>query len=115
MSLGLLDTDGVAHAGHFDLRSGRLEIEPRDGPTSSTDFITLVKRMHKAHGYPDEAGTIRWFWAILADTMGVAMVIWGVSGLAMWWQMKNLRRVGAVAVVVGVAAAIALAKGFLGS
>ncbi len=115
LEFGLLDADGVAHAGQFDLRSRRLEIEPRESAASATDFITLAKRMHKAHGYPDEAGTTRWFWAILADTMGVAMVIWGLSGLAMWWQMKNLRRVGAVAVVVGIAAAIALAKGFLGA
>ena len=41
--------------------------------------------------------------------MAAAMVVWGCSGPLMWWQMKSLRRWGAVALAASVVAATCLA------
>jgi hypothetical protein len=43
--------------------------------------------------------------------MYVSMVGWAVTGLLMWWQMKNLRQMGAVVLV---ASLIASALMFIG-
>ena len=51
----------------------------------------------------------RWLWAVAVDMMAAAMVVWGCSGLLMWWQMKSLRRWGAVALAASVVAATCLA------
>ena len=51
----------------------------------------------------------RWLWAVVVDMMAAAMVVWGCSGPLMWWQMKSLRRWGAVALAASVVAATCLA------
>jgi hypothetical protein len=30
----------------------------------------------------------------MVDVMSVTMVVWGLTGLVMWWQIKALRRIG---------------------
>jgi hypothetical protein len=50
-------------------------------------------RLHTAHGYPTEWGAAM-VWAVIVDIMGVAMALWAINGLVMWWQMRNLRRIG---------------------
>ena len=59
------------------------------------DLRSFLLRMHKAHGYPSGGG-VRFVQAVLVDVMSFAMVAWAFTGLMMWWQMKNLRRVGLV-------------------
>jgi hypothetical protein len=60
----------------------------------TSGFIT---RLHKARGYPNNSEfTIRWWWALVVDATAFLMLLWGLSGLAMWWQMKGQRKWGAI-------------------
>jgi hypothetical protein len=66
--------------------------------------------MHLAFTYPSRVD-VRWFWAVAVDAMFVAMVFWGLSGILMWWQMKNQRRWGIATLLVSALVATALAAG----
>jgi hypothetical protein len=39
------------------------------------------------------------------------MVGWGMTGLLMWWQMKNVRWVGIIVLIASAATATAMAIG----
>jgi hypothetical protein len=43
--------------------------------------------------------------------MFLCMVGWGVTGLLMWWQMKNVRKIGAVVIALSVVVSLASAIG----
>jgi hypothetical protein len=47
----------------------------------------------------------------MVDIMAAAMVVWGCSGLLMWWQMKSLRRWGVLTLIVSVVTAAGVATG----
>ena len=53
----------------------------------------MVRRLHVTHGYsrPDWPRVI---WAVFVDLMAFAMVMWAITGVAMWWQKKSLRVAG---------------------
>lgn len=87
------------------LISGRPEAE---GGALTTRMFLL--RLHVAHHYPNERD-VRWFWALAVDAMFVSMVGWGITGLLMWWQMKNVRTIGIVVLIASAVAATALAVG----
>ncbi|MDA7936460.1 PepSY domain-containing protein [bacterium] len=71
----------------------------RDRVTESTasdfDFSRLMRRLHVTHGY-SRSDWARIAWAVIVDIMAFAMVLWAISGFAMWWQKKSLRTPGAV-------------------
>jgi hypothetical protein len=105
----------------FDVREGdalwRIEYEPLDGSLSaallgqrSTTQTTrsFLLNLHTQHVYPG-AVSARWLWAAVVDLMGGAMVLWALTGLIMWWQLKRLRRIGGAVLVVGVSSIAALA------
>ena len=87
----------------YQLQTGRLTGKPEElksaGPPSDFSNRRFLLRLHTAHGYPSEINA-RWFWAIIVDVMAVCMIGWGITGLLMWWQMKNVRVVGAVVLVL---------------
>jgi hypothetical protein len=66
--------------------------------------------LHLSFTYPARFDA-RWLWAVAVDAMFVAMVFWGMSGLAMWWQMKKLRVWGIVTLALSIAVATAMALG----
>ncbi len=74
----------------YNLQTGALTGRPADSrpgePLSTRRFLT---RLHMIHGYPSGLNA-RWFWAVAVDLMFVSMVGWGLTGLLMWWQMKNM-------------------------
>jgi len=97
--------DGELWELRYDVASGRVSGEPV--AARGMDAGRFMQRLHKARTYPDEGLGVRFWWAILVDVMAGAMVLWGASGVLMWWQMKNLRRIGAVVLVLaGVGAAM---------
>lgn len=98
LEFGLL-REGAPYRATYDLRDSTLRVVPNDEPPAARSLRSFLLRLHTAHGYPSGFGAAFW-WAILVDAMAVAMVAWAITGLFMWWQMKNLRRVGAVVVVV---------------
>lgn len=64
----------------------------------------LFGKLHTTHHFPMKIGA-RWFWALFEDLLGLSMVIWSLSGMIMWWQLKKTRRWG----LVSVAAALVIA------
>jgi len=98
----------------FDVRDGddlwRVEYSPlsgelstervQDRPTVPTARSFLLQ-LHTLHAYPS-ALSMRWLWSVLVDLMGGAMLLWGFTGLLMFWQIKKLRRVGGVVLLAGV-------------
>jgi hypothetical protein len=45
------------------------------------------------------------------DAMAFVMVFWGISGVFMWWQLKNTRVLGFFVLLLSAAAALALGFG----
>lgn len=86
----------------YNLGTGGITARSADSPIGMSPYA-LLTRLHKTHHYPDRVGA-RWFWTLIADATAITMVFWGISGLAMWWQMKPSRVIGlgglAVAVVL---------------
>ena len=74
---------------------------------STRDFLI---QLHEAHGYGIMKDA-RHFWAYSVDLMFLSMTFWGISGLFMWWQLKSMRRAGAITLLLSTATAAALAYG----
>ncbi|HCH63524.1 MAG TPA: hypothetical protein DFR83_12015 [Deltaproteobacteria bacterium] len=117
---GHLDAEGLSldrvPSLMFDVREGdtlwRIEYHPLKGAIEAEQVgerqaaptaRQLLLRLHTQHVYPG-AVTVQWLWAWLVDLMGMAMVIWGFTGLLMWWQIKRLRRIGGIVILSGVGA-----------
>ena len=103
------DADARAWNVTYDLGSGRLDGRPDDAP-AQLRFVELLGNLHKTHHFPVHGG-MTWVWALFADITGITLVLWALSGLAMWWQMKPSRVIGAVAIAVAVAVAAVVMSG----
>ena len=62
---------------------------------------TKMLRLHTMHGDPGYAGA-KWIWARIVDVVGVAMMVWALSGIVMWWQIRGTRNQGAWAIAFGI-------------
>lgn len=60
--------------------------------------------LHQTVGYPMQPGA-RSIWAVFVDATAIVMIVWVLSGLFMWLQLRNMRAVGAVALCTGMASA----------
>lgn len=60
--------------------------------------------LHKTNGYPMRPGA-RSIWAVIVDLTAIVMIVWVLTGLFMWLQMRNMRVVGAVSLCAGLASA----------
>jgi len=87
----------------YNLGTGALDGRPADAD-SGLRFAELLSRLHTTHHYPVHGG-VTWLWALMADLVGLTLVLWALSGLAMWWQMKPTRVIGAVAIAVALVVA----------
>lgn len=83
--------------------SGQVSGRKRDH-APAIGLSQLLGNMHTTHHFPMKIGA-RWFWALFEDLLGLSMVIWSISGMIMWWQLKKTRRWG----LVSVAAALLIA------
>jgi hypothetical protein len=83
----------------YDLGSGQLDGRPsrREAALSLHD---LLGAMHKTHHFPPETGPTT-FWALFADVTGLTLILWALTGLLMWWQLKRTRALGVIVVSVG--------------
>ncbi|SIO39700.1 hypothetical protein SAMN05444166_4359 [Singulisphaera sp. GP187] len=111
----LMEGEGKVWRVGFNMQTGALtgrpEAAPRAGePLSNRRFLL---RLHTAHGYPSQVNS-RWIWAVAVDVMFVCMVGWGITGLLMWWQMKNVRRLGVILLVLSAIVSVAVAIGMHG-
>lgn len=61
----------------------------------------LLERLHRRagfhHAYPFEDA-----WATSVDLSILAVVIWSLSGLWLWWEMKRTRALGALCLASGI-------------
>jgi hypothetical protein len=106
-----IKADGSIWIATYNPMTGIVTGKP-DEPSSvvgDTDWRRFLLRLHTAHGYPEETNA-RWWWAVIVDVMAFVMCFWGVSGLVMWWQLKQQRRLGLILLVLS--AILATASGF---
>jgi hypothetical protein len=96
----LLDDAGRPWNATYDLGSGRLDGRPTDSPPPLS-LHDLLGAMHKTHHFPARVGPTL-FWVLFADLTALALVIWALTGIVMWVQIKKSRALGVVAVSVGV-------------
>lgn len=82
----------------YDLFGGTITAKAADA-SSGMDAYSVLSRLHKTHHYPDRKGA-RWLWTLLADATGITMVFWGISGAAMWWQIKPTRLMGVAGLTI---------------
>lgn len=61
----------------------------------------FLERMHRRRGYQFDAKEDAWAFSV--DLFIVAMVVWALTGLWMWWEMKATRVLGAVFAASGLA------------
>ena len=71
-----------------------------DVESGGTALRSKLLRLHVMHGSPGYPG-VRWMWARIVDVMGFSMMLWGLTGLLMWWTLRPTRKQGAVALVFG--------------
>jgi hypothetical protein len=94
----------------YNLQSGAVSVRPDDTDGDALTTRSFLTRLHLARTYPSRRDA-RWFWAMAVDLMSATMVFWGASGVLMWWQLKALRRSGAVVLLASSAVAGLLALG----
>ncbi|MRG97500.1 PepSY domain-containing protein [Polyangium spumosum] len=92
----------------YDLGTG--QVDGRPAGAGKLRFVELLERLHTTHHFPIH-GDMAWFFALFADITGITLVVWALSGLAMWWQMKPTRVVGALAIAIALAAAALVMRG----
>ena len=73
----------------------RLEIERMPVRASA-----LLERFHRRRGYAT-GYALDTLWAVSVDIAIAAMILWGLSGLWLWWAMKATRGLGLLAVLGG--------------
>lgn len=92
----------------YDTRSGTLSGRRSDA-FPRLGVAQILASMHTAHHFPLRVGPL-WFWALFEDLLGLTMVVWALSGLVMWWQVKRTRLAG----IVSLAAALGIAALVMG-
>jgi len=93
------------------LRTVELELDGEMEVTAGDGVAPLrnrLMRLHVSHGRPGYGGS-RWWWSFMVDIMGLAMLLWGCTGLIMWWTIRPTRLTGAVALGTGVSVISVLA------
>lgn len=93
---------------HYSADSGAVSGHPVDDTAAAATLSprTFLTNLHKAHGYPAGETNARSFWAVIVDIMSTVMILWGVTGLVMWWQIKRTRLPGGICLALSVAGAL---------
>lgn len=104
-----LEHDGRRWNVVYDLRSGTLSGRPSNAE-SGLSLLELLGKLHTQHHFPVHWG-VSGYWALLADLTGLSLVLFALSGLFMWWQVKPSRRTGAIVIVASLALATAVMTG----
>jgi hypothetical protein len=107
----LEDARGVRWNTVYNLSTGALSGRRADAAHPG-GLAELVESLHKQHHYPPQA-VASWWWALFADLTAVTLLIWGFSGLIMWWQLKKLRKIGIAVILLAVVVATLVMGGTL--
>ena len=91
----------------YDLQSGLVSLSPVPEPRSMRvpDFLTSL---HMSAGYPldKKSEKVRTVRAVFVDAMAFLMCFWALSGIAMWLQLKRLRRWGLMVAIASLLATV---------
>jgi hypothetical protein len=98
-----MEADGGRWLVSYDQVRRTVAAKPIDR-TPNISARNYLLGLHKANGYPMQPGA-RSIWAVLVDVTVIVMMVWVLSGLFMWLQMRNMRAVGAVSLCTGLASA----------
>ena len=100
LRLRVLDEQDQAWNLEYDSYSGavtgRLQATP---PTLG--IAQLFSTLHTTHHFPLRPGPLL-VWALFQDLLGAAMVLWSLTGIVMWWQLKPVRLLGGFALSAAV-------------
>ncbi len=90
-------------------------------PRPAPRWREILMQLHTTSGYPPSPApgaadprttglgrVTQWLWAVLVDALALLLGYWAISGLLMWWQMRSLRRSGALVLALGVLSALGL-------
>lgn len=83
--------DGERWQVDYDANTGEVAFEAL--ADREVHLPRLLARLHMTHVYPDTLG-VSWLHALLVDLSALCLVLWCITGVFMWWQMRRLRRVG---------------------
>ena len=102
----LAEIDGQPARITYVLKDGHVDIDQYDGHHGMLPRQFFL-RLHTVHGQPPHWNG-RMVWTFAIDAMAIAMVVWGVSGLLMWWQIKRTRVTGTLVILSSVLTAVAM-------
>lgn len=102
----LAEVDGDLARVTYVLRDGHVDVAKFTGEDGMMLRQTFL-RLHSFHGR-SPGWSARNTWSLFIDAMAIAMVMWGVTGLVMWWQLKSVRVVGGIVLAVSAVVAIAM-------
>lgn len=100
----LVSVDGQPARLTYVLKDGHVDVTTFDGNPgfSPRQFFLRLHTTHVMSPYWNG----RTIWVIAADVLAAAMVVWGLSGIVMWWQIKRTRLIGAAVVAASIATAV---------
>ena len=103
-------TDGTGEVWFlgYNLHNRRVRAWPDPGDPGLPSLSQFLTRLHTTRSYPDEWG-LGSVWPLLVDLTATCMILWALSGLLMWWQMKLVRLSGAVTLVLSLTLATSVA------
>ncbi|MCG6158163.1 PepSY domain-containing protein [Rubinisphaera margarita] len=107
----LATVDGVPARITYVLKDGHVDVTRFTGEDGYS-WRQYFLRLHTSHGQPPHWNARR-LWSLVIDAMAIAMVIWGLSGLLMWWQIKRTRVIGGVVILLSLCTAAAFFFGMM--
>ena len=57
-------------------------------------------RMHFRTGY-GQGDPQQFIWGLIVDVVCIALIVWLITGLYLWWKIPRIRRWGIIALVGG--------------
>lgn len=102
----LVNINGEAARVTYVLKDGHIDVNRFTGE-DGFPLRQFLLRLHTSHGQPPHWNS-RMFWSLAVDTMSIAMVCWGISGVFMWWQVKRTRILGVFVIGISLLTATAM-------
>lgn len=62
--------------------------------------LTFLERMHRRRGFQDPYA-VEDTWAFSVDLTVITLVFWGLSGIWLWWGIRQTRLLGAACLALG--------------
>ena len=78
-----------------------------------TTILRWIRRLHRYCGLAMlpwvllyAVSGFLWIHALIVDLTIMCLVLWCMTGLVMWWQLRRLRRIGWVVMLSGLVASV---------